>query len=64
LMAAMVAPIMPDTAEKLWRRLGLSGSVHEINYGDTLFWRMSKPGTRVEVGDPLFPRLEEDSPAA
>jgi methionyl-tRNA synthetase len=60
----MVAPIMPDTAEKLWRRLGLTGSIAEINYGDDMFWRMTKEGTRVETGTPLFPRLEEDSPAA
>jgi methionyl-tRNA synthetase len=64
LMAAMIAPIMPETAEKLWRRLGLTGSTSEVNYGDDLLWRMTKEGTHVETGTALFPRLEEDSPVA
>ena len=64
LMAAMVAAIMPETAEKLWRRLGHSGSVSEVSYDDDLYWRMTREGTRVETGDPLFPRLEEEPPAA
>jgi methionyl-tRNA synthetase len=59
LMAMMVAPIMPRAAQELWSRLGLSGAVDDMTYEKHLGWGALPEATRVTVGPPLFPRLEE-----
>jgi methionyl-tRNA synthetase len=58
LLALMVAPIMPRTADDLWGRLGLEGSVQERRFDVDGAWGLLPDGLTVTVGTPLFPRLE------
>jgi len=60
LLALMTCPIMPGVAQELWRRLGLSGSVEDQRYAEALRWGLLPTGNKTEVGDPLFPRIEEE----
>jgi methionyl-tRNA synthetase len=56
--ALMLWPVIPGKAEDVLKRLGLSGEVgKDCGYGD--YHGFIKDGTKVESGDPLFPRLEE-----
>jgi len=48
--AVLVSPFMPDTAQKIWDQLGLTGQ---------LSLKTSLAGVKVKKGDPLFPRLEK-----
>jgi methionyl-tRNA synthetase len=51
-------PSIPDSAEAVWKRLGLSGTVAEQRLPDTAAWGGYPGGLVVETGDPLFPRLK------
>ncbi len=48
--AVLVSPFMPDTAQKMWDQLGLSGK---------LSLKTKLDGVKVKKGQPLFPRLEK-----
>jgi methionyl-tRNA synthetase len=63
LLALVTAPIVPYAAGELWRRLGEAGSVHDARFPDQARFGLLQAGTKVETGSPLFPRLEEPSPA-
>ncbi len=56
-LALMTSPITPRAAAELWRRLGLSGEVTDATFEMMGFGTLA-PGTRLEAGDPLFPRIE------
>ncbi len=58
LLAMLTEPIMPRAATELWGRLGLSGSVEDNVYSETARFGLFPSGTQVQVGDPLFPRIE------
>lgn len=59
LIALMTSPVTPRAAQELWRRLGLPGRVESRSYDDDARWGLLPPDTSVEVGAPLFPRLED-----
>lgn len=63
LIALMVAPIMPSTAQKLWEKLGLEGAVDQRTYDKDGRFGLLAAGSKVSTGYPLFPRLEEESRA-
>ena len=48
-IAYFVAPFMPETSQKIWQQLGLTGSPSE---------NVDIIGVKVAKGDPLFPRIE------
>ncbi len=48
--AVLISPFMPDTAQKMWDQLGLSGP---------LSLKTKLDGVKVKKGNPLFPRLEK-----
>jgi len=48
--AVLVSPFMPETAQKMWDQLGLSGP---------LSLKTKLDGVKVKKGNPLFPRLEK-----
>jgi methionyl-tRNA synthetase len=58
LIAVLVYPILPASAEKIWQQLGQSGSVSEQRM-DLLSWGQLKPGTRIGKIEGLFPRIEK-----
>ncbi|MBA2724938.1 MAG: class I tRNA ligase family protein [Actinobacteria bacterium] len=63
LLALVTAPILPHAADELWRRVGEAGSVHDARFPAEARFGLLRAGAKVETGSPLFPRLEEPSPA-
>lgn len=61
IIAAYLAPFMPNTSSEVFRRLGL-GNVFEIDdIDEATKWGGLPAGNAVEIGDPLFPRLDVDA---
>ena len=56
--AIAVYPFMPQTSQKIWSQLGLSGEVENIKFSEGMSWGKSSPGTKVNKSSPLFPRIE------
>ena len=54
----LASPSIPDSAEAVWKRLGLAGTVAEQRLPDAATWGGYPGGLTVEIGDPLFPRLK------
>jgi methionyl-tRNA synthetase len=59
--ALFVAPVMPNTSREVWRRLGL-GDVNAVtDLPAAATWGGLAAGLCVEKGEPLFPRIYEDT---
>jgi methionyl-tRNA synthetase len=50
-------PAVPSTADAIWQRLGLAGSVADRRLPDDTAWGGYPGGLTVTKGDPLFPRI-------
>jgi len=48
---------VPATAQRIWERLGLSGSVTDQRVPADVAWGGYPGGLTVTKGDPLFPRI-------
>ncbi len=62
-ITALVYPILPDAASKVWQQLG-QGNIADAAkqaFLTDLAWGGLKPGTRLEEPSPLFPRAEKDA---
>jgi methionyl-tRNA synthetase len=57
LIAALVAPVIPKTAQSLWEQLGLEGKVKSVRL-DQLQWSDALVGKTIRGGTSLFPRLD------
>jgi methionyl-tRNA synthetase len=63
IITALVYPILPDAAAKVWRQLG-QGEIAEASkraFLAHLKWGGLKPGTKFGEPAPLFPRAEKDA---
>ena len=61
IIALFMAPFTPRTSEEVFRRLGL-GSLEEVtDIQQASQWGQLPSGLPVEVGNPLYPRLDLDS---
>jgi methionyl-tRNA synthetase len=63
IITALVYPILPDAAAKVWRQLGL-GEIQDAArqaFLTNLAWGGLKAGTRFGEPAPLFPRAEKDA---
>ena len=61
IIAAYLAPFMPNTSAEVYRRLGL-GDVFAIDDIEAeTKWGRLPAGNDIEIGDPLFPRLDVDA---
>ena len=63
IVTALVYPILPDSAAKVWRQLGL-GEIKDAaknSFLNEIAWGGLKAGTRFEEPAPLFPRAEKDA---
>jgi methionyl-tRNA synthetase len=58
IVALLSSPVIPRASGELWRRLGLPGRPEDARLPDAAAWGQLPPGSRVEKGAPLFPRLE------
>lgn len=60
LIGLVLAPVMPETSKKMAAALGLTPEEHQSqNLVDHGAWGLIKAGTRVRLGESLFPRLEK-----
>jgi len=64
LIAIYLFPFMPDTANKIWRQLGIDEDIEKIiplspQYKDWGGYNLS--GTKISKGEALFPRVEKRS---
>ncbi|MBI4843349.1 MAG: methionine--tRNA ligase [Nitrospirae bacterium] len=59
LSAVSLYPFMPDTAEKMWKQLGLKSLTVEAGDYNIFTWQW-KPGYEIKIskGEQLFPRIE------
>ena len=56
MVSIALMPFMPDTSVKIAGQLGLE-NIEKRNFND-LKWGLLKPGTKINKGTPLFPRIE------
>ncbi|MCP9493673.1 MAG: methionine--tRNA ligase [Pyrinomonadaceae bacterium MAG19_C2-C3] len=61
-LAVLLAPVMPDATDALWRQLGLSMDstthAHRIN-PRSLKWNGLTEGTKINASEAIFPRLDK-----
>ena len=63
IITALVHPILPESAGKVWRQLGLGEIEEAAKHGELkeLSWGGLQPGTNFREPAPLFPRAEKDA---
>jgi methionyl-tRNA synthetase len=63
IITALVYPILPDAAAKVWRQLGQGEIVDAAknSFLNQLTWGGLHPGTKFAEPAPLFPRAEKDA---
>ena len=54
--AVLVSPAVPEAAQAIWERIGLSGQVADQRLPAAAAWGAYPGGLAVEKGAPLFPR--------
>ena len=60
-ITALVSPILPDSAAKVWLQLGQGQLADAGNYLTEVSWGGLKAGTQFGEPAPLFPRAEKDA---
>jgi methionyl-tRNA synthetase len=58
--ALYFAPVMPLSSTEVWRRLGLGDPLAVRELAEVATWGGLPAGNRVEIGEPLFPRLKAE----
>lgn len=61
LIASSLYPFMPETAEKIWKQIGLRSLAEEVRHDHKIFQWQWKPDYDINVakGEQLFPRIEK-----
>ncbi len=54
---ALLAPVLPESAEKIWSQLGMDHPVEKVRI-DSLAWGQLRPGQKIGTVAPVFPRIE------
>jgi len=57
-VARLIAPVVPGSAARLWKSLGMTGAVDQAGLGEFV-WGVLKPGSHIERGAALFPRIDK-----
>jgi methionyl-tRNA synthetase len=58
IITILVSPAVPATAQRIWERLGLTGSVTDQRVPADVAWGGYPGGLTVAKGEPLFPRIK------
>jgi methionyl-tRNA synthetase len=58
-LAVLLAPIIPRAAASLWQQLGVAETLESQRLPAAAAWGGLRPGTAVDRGEALFPRLDE-----
>ncbi len=61
IIALYMMPFAPSTSEEVLRRLGFSDASDVVDIKAETTWGLLPAGNTIEVGDPLFPRLDVDN---
>jgi methionyl-tRNA synthetase len=57
IVAALVSPVLPQSAEKIWAQLGMDEPIGALRF-ETLEWGGLTPGQRIGEIAAVFPRIE------
>jgi methionyl-tRNA synthetase len=57
IVTALLAPVLPQSAPKIWAQLGMTGSVEDVRF-DSLEWGQLPPGQKIGEVAAVFPRIE------
>jgi methionyl-tRNA synthetase len=57
IVTALLAPVLPQSAPKIWAQLGMAGSVEDVRF-DSLKWGQLPPGQKIGEVAAVFPRIE------
>jgi methionyl-tRNA synthetase len=57
IITALVAPVLPQSAPKIWAQLGMQEPLESVRF-DTLAWGGLKPGQSIGEVSAVFPRIE------
>lgn len=60
IVSSLLYPFMPKTAERIWRQLGLERAFLDVAWEDHRRWGFLPDGQRIQKGENLFPRLEDE----
>jgi methionyl-tRNA synthetase len=62
LAAVLLSPMVPDAMGELLRRWGQDAAADDGSFGESFEaltrWGVLKPGTTIQKGAPLFPRID------
>ena len=58
IVTLLASPAIPDTAQTIWARIGLSGAIADQRVPEALVWGGYPGGLTVTKGAPLFPRRQ------
>ncbi len=58
IVAVLLSPVMPETAQKIWYQLGIDEKIAERGYDSIKIWGGLTPGLKTRRGEPLFPRIQ------
>ena len=58
-ITALVSPVLPTTAIRIWRLLGMPAPVEDARFED-LADQTIAPGQKVELPQPLYPRIDAE----
>jgi methionyl-tRNA synthetase len=65
IVSGLIYPVMPDTAQKMQRQLGLDPESRFYEIEGLKHWGKTVPGTSLPAFEPLFPRIDKvPKPAA
>jgi methionyl-tRNA synthetase len=62
IIALLLFPFMPHTAASMWRQLGIQDEIATQHLGTAMVWGGTRPGTPIQPGVQLFPRIEAGRP--
>jgi methionyl-tRNA synthetase len=57
IIAILVSPALPGTAQQIWERLGRDGAVTDQRVPGDVAWASAPAGRPITKGSPLFPRI-------
>ncbi len=63
LAAALLAPVIPESAANIWNQLGMPEPLESVRF-ERLAWGQLEPGQKVHRGEPVFPRIKVDEATA
>ncbi|NIQ01985.1 MAG: methionine--tRNA ligase [Nitrospinaceae bacterium] len=62
-IAVLIAPFMPETADKMMKQLGIDTPVEKQGLDSLKEWGWIQPGTRTHQGPQIFPRIDDKAAA-